>query len=67
LPQVFFGFYKKLAGMTGTAQAAAAEFFESYKLKVEPPLTIHNFSQSLKLDATQSSNMQRFRDPHPPC
>ncbi|KIY95062.1 preprotein translocase subunit SecA [Monoraphidium neglectum] len=32
--QVFFGFYKKLAGMTGTAQAAAAEFFESYKLKV---------------------------------
>ncbi|KAI8472415.1 MAG: SecA DEAD-like domain-containing protein [Monoraphidium minutum] len=32
--QVFFGFYGKLAGMTGTAQAAAAEFFESYKLKV---------------------------------
>ena len=33
-PKVFFGFYQKLAGMTGTAQAAAAEFFESYKLKV---------------------------------
>ncbi|GBF93826.1 pre translocase subunit [Raphidocelis subcapitata] len=32
--QVFFGFYSKLSGMTGTAQAAAAEFFESYKLKV---------------------------------
>lgn len=31
---MFFGFYRKLSGMTGTAQAAAAEFFESYKLKV---------------------------------
>lgn len=33
-PQVFFAFYSKLSGMTGTARAAAAEFFESYKLKV---------------------------------
>ncbi|GAX81593.1 hypothetical protein CEUSTIGMA_g9021.t1 [Chlamydomonas eustigma] len=32
--QVFFRFYSKLAGMTGTATPAAAEFFELYKLKV---------------------------------
>jgi len=32
--QVFFRFYRKLAGMTGTATAAAAEFYEMYGLKV---------------------------------
>lgn len=32
--QVFFRFYSKLAGMTGTAAPAAAEFYELYKLKV---------------------------------
>lgn len=33
-PQVFFRFYSKLAGMTGTATAAAAELYEMYGLKV---------------------------------
>ncbi|KAF5842425.1 SecA DEAD-like domain-containing protein [Dunaliella salina] len=32
--QVFFRFYSKLAGMTGTATPAAAEFYELYRLKV---------------------------------
>ncbi len=32
--QVFFCYYKKLAGMTGTAMPAAAEFFELYGLQV---------------------------------
>jgi preprotein translocase subunit SecA len=32
--KVFFGFYRKLSGMTGTASAATAEFFESYRLRV---------------------------------
>ena len=42
--KVFFGFYRKLSGMTGTARAAAAEFFEAYRLRVaaiptnRPPL-----------------------------
>lgn len=34
--QVFFMFYCKLAGMTGTASSAAAEFYETYRLKVRP-------------------------------
>ena len=34
LVQIFFRFYGKLAGMTGTATPAAAEFFELYRLKV---------------------------------
>jgi preprotein translocase subunit SecA len=29
-------FYQKLAGMTGTARAAAAEFYEIYGLRVVP-------------------------------
>lgn len=33
---MFFRFYAKLSGMTGTAQPAAAEFFEIYRLKVVP-------------------------------
>jgi preprotein translocase subunit SecA len=32
--QVFFRFYSKLGGMTGTAKSAAAEFHEIYNLKV---------------------------------
>ncbi|KAL6754297.1 SecA DEAD-like domain-containing protein [Haematococcus lacustris] len=32
--QIFFGYYAKLAGMTGTAAPAAAELFELYGLKV---------------------------------
>uniref|UniRef100_A0A383VIS3 chloroplast protein-transporting ATPase n=1 Tax=Tetradesmus obliquus TaxID=3088 RepID=A0A383VIS3_TETOB len=34
--QVFFRFYQKLAGMTGTARSAAAEFYEIYGLRVVP-------------------------------
>ena len=34
MSQIFFRFYGKLAGMTGTATPAAAEFFELYRLKV---------------------------------
>eukprot|EP00878_Enallax_costatus_P038176 GHUV01043342.1.p2 GENE.GHUV01043342.1~~GHUV01043342.1.p2 ORF type:complete len:145 (+),score=38.44 GHUV01043342.1:1248-1682(+) len=34
--QVFFRFYQKLAGMTGTAKSAAAEFYEIYGLRVVP-------------------------------
>ncbi|KAF8056768.1 secA [Scenedesmus sp. PABB004] len=34
--QVFFRFYAKLAGMTGTARSAAAEFYEIYGLRVVP-------------------------------
>lgn len=32
--QVFFRYYTKLAGMSGTAQVEQAEFFESYGLAV---------------------------------
>jgi preprotein translocase subunit SecA len=32
--QVFFRFYRTLCGMTGTARAAAAEFYETYGLRV---------------------------------
>eukprot|EP00879_Flechtneria_rotunda_P006052 GHRR01006365.1.p1 GENE.GHRR01006365.1~~GHRR01006365.1.p1 ORF type:complete len:696 (+),score=226.05 GHRR01006365.1:193-2088(+) len=34
--QVFFRFYQKLSGMTGTAKSAAAEFYEIYGLRVVP-------------------------------
>ncbi|KAG1663910.1 hypothetical protein FOA52_002673 [Chlamydomonas sp. UWO 241] len=45
--QVFFKFYNKLAGMTGTATPAAAEFFELYRLKV---VTVPTNRPSLRAD-----------------
>ena len=32
--QNYFRFYRKLAGMTGTAETEAGEFFDIYKLEV---------------------------------
>jgi preprotein translocase subunit SecA len=36
LPLCSCRFYQKLAGMTGTARSAAAEFYEIYGLRVVP-------------------------------
>lgn len=60
--QVFFRYYNKLAGMSGTAQVEQAEFFESYGLAVvripthKPPRRMDHspilFSEpALKIDA----------------
>lgn len=46
--QVFFKQYKKLAGMTGTARPAAAEFYELYQLKlVQVPTHRPNIRQDM--------------------
>lgn len=46
--QVFFRYYDKLAGMSGTAKVEQAEFFDSYGLNVvripthRPPKRVHH-------------------------
>ena len=49
--QNYFRLYKKLAGMTGTAETEAAEFFDIYKLGV---LTIPTNRPNIRKDADDS-------------
>jgi preprotein translocase subunit SecA len=74
--QNYFRMYKKIAGMTGTAQTSAEEFFKVYKLEVEsiPPnrglarkdlndLIYKNFSAKLNAIAADVKERQKKGQP----
>ncbi len=58
--QNFFRMYKKLAGMTGTAETEAAEFAEIYKLDVLTIPTHHPMVRLDDADAVYRSHREKF-------
>jgi len=58
--QNFFRMYKKLAGMTGTAETEAAEFAEIYKLEVFNIPTHRNMVRIDEADAVYRSQKEKY-------
>src|SRR5665213_352153 len=58
--QNFFRMYKKLAGMTGTAETEAAEFAEIYKLEVFSIPTHRNMIRLDEADAVYRSQKEKY-------
>jgi preprotein translocase subunit SecA len=58
--QNFFRMYKKLAGMTGTAETEAAEFAEIYKLEVFTIPTHRNMIRKDEADAVYRSQKEKY-------
>ena len=58
--QNFFRMYKKLAGMTGTAETEAAEFAEIYKLEVFTIPTHRNMVRLDEADAVYRSQKEKY-------
>jgi preprotein translocase subunit SecA len=58
--QNFFRMYKKLAGMTGTAETEAAEFAEIYKLEVFTIPTHRNMVRLDETDAVYRSQKEKY-------
>ncbi len=58
--QNFFRMYKKLAGMTGTAETEAAEFAEIYNLEVIPVPTNRPMIRRDESDAVYQSEQEKF-------
>jgi preprotein translocase subunit SecA len=74
--QNYFRMYKKISGMTGTAQTSAEEFFKVYKLEVESippnrPLVRHDLNDliyknfSAKLNAIAADVRERQKQGQP--
>ncbi len=58
--QNFFRMYKKLSGMTGTAETEAAEFAEIYKLEVFTIPTHRNMVRKDEADAVYRSQKEKY-------
>jgi preprotein translocase subunit SecA len=60
--QNYFRMYKKLAGMTGTAETEAAEFDKIYKLEVTVIPTHRNMIRNDRDDIVYRTEVEKFRN-----
>ncbi len=60
--QNYFRMYKKLAGMTGTAETEAAEFDKTYKLEVSVIPTNRNMQRKEFQDTVYRTEEEKFRN-----
>src|SRR5216683_244944 len=61
--QNYFRMYKKLAGMTGTAETEAAEFYKIYKLEVVVIPTNRTMIRAENTDVVYRTEEEKFRNP----
>ncbi|MCU1237884.1 MAG: protein translocase subunit secA [Candidatus Solibacter sp.] len=60
--QNYFRMYKKLAGMTGTAETEAAEFYKIYKLEVVVIPTNRSMIRKENTDMVYRTEIEKFRN-----
>ncbi len=60
--QNYFRMYKKLAGMTGTAETEAAEFYKIYKLEVVVIPTNRKMIRAENTDMVYRTEIEKFRN-----
>ena len=60
--QNYFRMYKKLAGMTGTAETEAAEFYKIYKLEVVVVPTNKTMQRKENTDMVYRTEVEKFRN-----
>src|SRR4051794_32128162 len=60
--QNYFRMYKKLAGMTGTAETEAAEFYKIYKLEVVVIPTNRKMIRAENTDMVYRTEVEKFRN-----
>jgi preprotein translocase subunit SecA len=60
--QNYFRMYKKLAGMTGTAETEAAEFYKIYKLEVVVVPTNKTMLRKENTDMVYRTEVEKFRN-----
>ena len=60
--QNYFRMYKKLAGMTGTAETEAAEFYKIYKLEVVVVPTNMTMQRKENTDMVYRTEVEKFRN-----
>ncbi|HXA49443.1 MAG TPA: preprotein translocase subunit SecA [Candidatus Acidoferrum sp.] len=60
--QNYFRMYKKLAGMTGTAETEAAEFYKIYKLEVVVIPTNRSMIRKENTDMVYRTEVEKFRN-----
>src|SRR6202162_3500992 len=60
--QNYFRMYKKLAGMTGTAETEAAEFYKIYKLEVVVCPTNKTMRRQENTDMVYRTEVEKFRN-----
>src|SRR3954471_22589781 len=60
--QNYFRMYKKLAGMTGTAETEAAEFYKIYKLEVVVVPTNRKMIRAENTDMVYRTEVEKFRN-----